>query len=449
MDTTKESRIGDRLRLGNLLGKGSFGQTYVAFVIDEHLRNRWNTDRVAVKLPHEEEGEDRHDNQDSIISDITNMARIAGVLSTLENRPDNLVHFLGSERIGDAYVMVCEYVPGEDLQKFIETQSKGRTPTEAISPAQAIDWAIEVADALRILHSVSIFHRDIKPSNVLLTEEEDKNYRVKLADFGLSIALDHGAGLVSNSRMGALAYTPPEYLQNPRIPMSPTYDLYSLGLILYQMCCGELPFRDMQPMGLVNEAVDLSVPYRHPQELAPDIPDYLCDIIVRAVQKRPEDRYQTAEAMIADLTDAKTRLQAMPPALSRRIEDVLTPTKNQKPGSLDPESSREVESRLLEICRQHPNQPGAFIKLADFRRRWLGDADTAIEALEWGLQGAPDSPVLMYCLAESLLVRPRISGEMKKKALDLLRASLEKGLPDPKQKHKAGVWLKAHSAGGE
>ena len=408
------------------LGSGSFGVTWRAEVVDEHLAKRW--DRfVAVKIPLGKE------NQPAIISDVVNMARIQGALSVTPNPPENLVHFYGCGLCDGYYVMVCEYVAGTDLEKRLAPQSSARR----ISSEQALDWTVQICEALSLLHKARIYHRDIKPSNILLRKTEGA-YRVKVADFGLSVALDYGKEWVSNSRKGALAYTPPEYMIHPDIPIRASYDLYSVGLILYQLCCNALPFKRLDAWGVPSEATRLDEPYRHPHEINIEVPDFICDIIMKAVAKKPEDRYQSADGMLKALRSAREKLDrpAAPPVpenVARRLAAIRESLDSETAKSLSARKAEQVERELLTLIKANPDVPDIYIALGQFYKKHMGDLEKAIEALEAGLKQAPENPLLLYHLGEAIMRRQGPSSAAKRQALNCLMRAIQNGLPNPMQ----------------
>jgi len=198
------------------------------------------------------------------------------------------------------YFIVMEYVEGRSLREILRTQ--GRIP-----PLQAAGIAAEIADALAFAHRHGVVHRDIKPGNVLITPQG----QVKVTDFGIAAnPTDAGAGLTQTGAvMGTATYFSPEQAQG--FAVDGRTDVYALGVVLYEMVTGEAPFQAESPVAVAMKHVrELPVP---PSNLVPDLPMDLERIILAAMAKSVNARYQSAEAM---------REQNLRPALPPRVEIV-------------------------------------------------------------------------------------------------------------------------------
>lgn len=179
-----------------------------------------------------------------------------------------------------------DYVPGGTLAE--------RLRTGPLPPDVAAEIAAQIADALDHAHRRGIVHRDLKPSNILLDEEG----RPLLADFGIAQAISSGPRLTqTGTSVGTPEYMSPEQGQGLRV--DGRSDIYSLGIVLYQMVTGRVPFQAHTPVATLYQVVHQPPP--PPRQINPRIPPYLENIIMRALAKEPENRFQSAREMAAAL----------------------------------------------------------------------------------------------------------------------------------------------------
>ncbi len=199
----------------------------------------------------------------------------------------NIVSVFDWGEADNTYYIVMELVDGVTLASLI--QESGR-----IEPQKAASIAAEVAASLSFAHKHGVIHRDVKPSNVLLTEDG----QVKVADFGIARAATADGDLTQTGAvMGTATYIPPEQAQG--LAVDGRSDVYSLGVVLYEMLVGKVPFAGDSPLSIAYKHVREEAV--HPRTLVPEIPEALEAIVMKAMAKDPSARYQSALEMREDL----------------------------------------------------------------------------------------------------------------------------------------------------
>ena len=261
-----------RYRLEERIGSGGMSTVYRAF--DETLE-RW----VAVKVLHQ-----------SMYDDSVQLERFRREARSVArlSHPHLVTVIDAGEDAGHPFI-VFEYVDGETLKQLI--RRAGPLPV-----TEAIAYAIEIGRALMAAHAQRLAHRDVKPQNVLI----DPDGRAKVTDFGISRSLDD-AGLTATGRvLGTTDYVAPEQALGEEV--TEQSDLYSLGICLFEMLTGDVPFTAESQVGVAMKHVREPLP--DIQELRPEVSATLASVIERATCKETKNRYLTAEAMVSDLERA-------------------------------------------------------------------------------------------------------------------------------------------------
>src|SRR5512133_887495 len=267
-DTLIDSVFDGRYRIIRKLGAGGMANVYLAE--DQELGRR-----VAIKIL-----DDRHAADDSFIERFRREAKNAAGLSH-----PNIVSIYDRGRAEDTYYIAMEYLDGRSLKELIV--GRGPAPVKV-----AIDYARQILAAVGFAHRHGIVHRDIKPHNVLVGGEG----RIKVTDFGIARS---GASQMTEvgSIIGTAQYLSPEQARGA--PVDQTSDLYSVGVVLYEMLTGQVPFTGDTPLEIAMK--HLSEVPTPPSELRPEVPHDLDSVVLRALAKDPSERYQSAEEMDADL----------------------------------------------------------------------------------------------------------------------------------------------------
>ncbi|MCX6068286.1 MAG: serine/threonine-protein kinase, partial [Chloroflexi bacterium] len=217
-------------------------------------------------------------------------AREAQVISTLTH-PNIVRIFDSGDQDGQLY-MVMEYLAGKDLAQLLKTN--GRLPL-----AQTLPLVQQIASALDYAHAAGFVHRDIKPSNILLETSSKDSPRAVLTDFGIAkINNAHTAMTSTGYMLGTFDYVAPEQIQESS-KVDGRADIYALGVMVYQMLTGELPFKHSNPGALL--IAHLTQPAPDACEMLPDISRHIGGAIQRAMAKKPEDRFATATEFVQEL----------------------------------------------------------------------------------------------------------------------------------------------------
>jgi CRP-like cAMP-binding protein len=214
------------------------------------------------------------------------------------HHPNIVPIYDAGEEEGRRYV-VTEHIHGA------RTLSAYCRPGSLLPIDQVVQIVYKCAKALHYAHSRGVVHRDIKPSNILLTQDGD----VRIVDFGIALVSDSEISRLEGVA-GSPAYMSPEQVQGH--PLDSRSDLYSLGAVMYEMLCGQRPFR-AGALGKLLRQVVQSTP-EPLLEVRPEVPEELGEIVARALQKSPDDRFRTGAEFAASLTRVHQRLRSVQPA---------------------------------------------------------------------------------------------------------------------------------------
>ena len=348
-DTLINTLFDGRYRIVRKLGSGGMANVYLAE--DEDLGRR-----VAIKILN-----DRYANDDLFIERFRREAKSAAGLSH-----PNIVSIYDRGEAEGTYYIAMEVIEGRSLKELILT--RGALPVDT-----AIGYAKQLLEALRFAHRHGIIHRDIKPHNVLVSADQHVKAhepRLKVTDFGIA---RHGASQMTEagSIMGTAQYLSPEQARGA--PVTAASDLYSAGVVLYEMLTGKVPFTGDSAIEIAMKHVN-ELP-RPPSKLRAEIPPELDQIVLHALAKEPEERYQTAEEFIEDLE----RVEAGLP-ISRATATAATALLAAPVGDATEVLSAESPTRVVApppsapvTPRRPPTYPpaGPYDGPPRKRRRWV------------------------------------------------------------------------------
>ena len=310
MAAANNVRLGQQIgtyRLDALLGEGGMGSVYQAY--DLNLQRKVALKLMAPRLARNEGFRAR----------FLQEARAAARL----DHP-SIIRILHFESLPDLLYLVMAYVPGPNLRRYVSHRVTGEAP---LPLAEVLGLTAQVADALGYAHQQGIVHRDIKPDNLLLQPlpgqavDGEPELRVIVTDFGLAKLQYGGIQTQTGAFMGTLPYMSPEQCQGGEL--DGRSDLYSLGVVLYQLVTGRLPFDVKSPTEALHQHVNVVPPV--PAQLRPGLPDPVNALLLRALAKEPADRFRHGEAMATALRAAALELQDWDEATLTPLPQSMTP----------------------------------------------------------------------------------------------------------------------------
>ena len=285
-----------KYRILSPLGSGGFGSVYLA-------EDTWIDKKVAIKVPHRQ------------TVDFGELLREPRLLASLSH--PNIVTVLTAEKQDDVFFIVMEYVPGDTLEAVIAKEG-------ALDLTRALDYICQICNAVDHAHAQGVIHRDLRPGNVLVTEQG----LIKVADFGTSRFLEiaaHGTTVI-----GSPPYMAPEQFQGKAVFAS---DIYSLGITMYEMFTGALPYQTPAPSDL--EKLMRGELVSPPRLKNPKLPKAISDVVMKAIAADIPSRYQRA----SELLDAVLAARSAPPP--RRP---WRPATSGAPGGSD--ETLDIQARL-------------------------------------------------------------------------------------------------------
>lgn len=272
--------IDNRYKVNGRIGSGGMADVYLCD--DQHLGRP-----VALKVMHERFAQDA--------SFVTRFEREAQAAAGLQHK--NVVNVFDRGEVGNTYYIAMEYLQGRSLKDVIVAMG-------ALDPKLAIHICLQILAAARFAHSKGIVHRDIKPQNVMIDDE----WNVKVTDFGIAHNPVDGDITQTGQMVGTAQYISPEQAQGR--PVSNASDLYSIGVVLFEMLTGRVPFDGDASVAIALKHINDTPP--RPSSIVPTIPAVLDGVVLKAMAKSPVERYASAEEFTTALERARDGIGEAP-----------------------------------------------------------------------------------------------------------------------------------------
>lgn len=265
--------LGNRYEILQKIGTGGMGDVYKAHC---HKLDRI----VAIKILKVEYNSDenfiRKFRRESLAAASISHPNIVGIYD------------VGSEEVDGEQIhyIVMEYIDGKTLKEII-------TENGPLKQSVALNYSIQIAEALKVAHAKGIVHRDIKSQNIMVTKDD----RIKVTDFGIARVADNSTVTATNAVMGSVHYFSPEQARGAKVDNRS--DIYSLGIVMFEMLTGKVPFDADNPVSVALMQVQSNLPL--PSSINPAISDNVDKMILKMCKKNPDDRYKNADELIGDI----------------------------------------------------------------------------------------------------------------------------------------------------
>ena len=303
---SKDQTLG-KYQILDRLGSGGFGAVYLAL-------DTWVNRKVALKVPHQQ--------QDEIVDMLKEPRIMAGL------KHPNIVELITVERKNGIFFMVLEYVEGESLDRMIRRE-------RTLPPTRAL----EIGSAIAFAHGHQILHRDLRPANILVNQAGV----AKVTDFGTSRVLELQHVPYAPTRIGSPPYMAPEHFRGRAVFQS---DLWSLGITLYEMLTGTVPFYDADPLKIAQAFTSQQITAPHLRN--PIVPKAFSEVVMKALAVNLGERFLSAQAFLEALRRLKENV-------ARETRPLGTAVLSSSSSGPHPSLRASTQARLCRFCyRQMP-----------------------------------------------------------------------------------------------
>ena len=298
---TKGQKINNRYEIIRTIGEGGMANVYLGYdtILDRN---------VAIKVLRGDLSSDE--------KFVRRFQREALSASSLSH--PNIVEVYDVGEDNGLYYIVMEYIDGKTLKQLLKKRG-------SLTLSEAIDIMLQITDGMAHAHDSYIVHRDLKPQNIMIKDDG----QIKITDFGIAMALNATQLTQTNSVMGSVHYLPPEQAAGKGCTIQS--DIYSMGIIFYELLTGELPFKGDSAVEIALKQMKDPLPDVH--KMNKDIPQSIENIILKATAKNPKNRYQNVREMYQDLLTALNddRMNEEPYVYPYKEHEVDDATKVMKP----------------------------------------------------------------------------------------------------------------------
>ena len=317
----KGQKISDRYQIIKSIGEGGMANVYLAYdtILDRN---------VAVKILRGDLSNDE--------KFVRRFQREALSASSLSH--PNIVEVYDVGEDNGEYYIVMEYIEGKHLKDLLKKRGK-------LTLSEAVDIMLQITDGMSVAHDSYIIHRDIKPQNIMILE----NGLVKITDFGIAMAMNATQLTQTNSVMGSVHYLPPEQASGQGSTLQS--DIYSMGIVMYELITGELPFRGDNAVEIALK--QLKEPIPDIREKIPNVPNSIVNIIKKSTAKNPKNRYKDAREMNEDLKTCLCDARASEPILEFKYPENDTD---------DAKIMKMVKTQKKEPAKEEKNEEEVFAK---------------------------------------------------------------------------------------
>lgn len=315
---TKGQKINDRYEIIKSIGEGGMANVYLAYdtILDRN---------VAVKILRGDLATD-----DKFVRRFQREALSASSLSH-----PNIVEVYDVGEDNGNYYIVMEYIEGKHLKNLIKKRTK-------LTQSEVLDIMSQICEGMAVAHDSYIIHRDIKPQNIMILDSG----LVKITDFGIAMALNSTQLTQTNSVMGSVHYLPPEQASGKGSTMQS--DIYSMGIMMYELLTGELPFRGENAVEIALK--QLKEPLPNIKDKLPNVPNSIVNILKKSTAKNPKNRYSDAREMLEDIKtadDPKRKNEDIIEYKYPEFDDAEKSAKKLKESVKASESSEEKNDEII------------------------------------------------------------------------------------------------------
>ena len=324
----KGQMINDRYQIIKTIGEGGMANVYLAYdtILDRD---------VAVKVLRGDLATDE--------KFVRRFQREALSASSLSH--PNIVEVYDVGEDNGSYYIVMEYIEGKHLKQLIKKRGN-------LTLTEVIDIMLQVADGMSAAHDSYIIHRDIKPQNIMILE----NGLIKITDFGIAMALNSTQLTQTNSVMGSVHYLPPEQASGKGATIQS--DIYSMGILMYELLTGVLPFRGDNAVEIALKQI--KEPFPSIREQLPNIPQSIENIIIKATAKNPKNRYSDARELYDDLKTALSDERISEPKYTFQypeVDDIISKKKNTQKNNEttkveETKTEKKVETKKADAVKE-------------------------------------------------------------------------------------------------